>query len=138
MADVLSELVAFLAAEGLGTAGTDLFFGRMPDTPDACGCVYATGGLAPDQGFGSAAVRFESPGIQIVFRGAALDYDTPNANARTAWTSLAGVNPQTALTGTTYHWVHATQSQPFLLGEPDEKQRFRIVCNYIVEKEMTA
>jgi len=137
MAGVLEEIVAFLDTEGLGTAGTDLFTGRMPDTPDACGCVYETGGIAPDLGFGSSAVRFESPAIQVVFRGAALDYDTPRANAKTAFASLAGVEAPTTLTGTIYNWIHPLQS-PFLLDKADEKQRFTIACNYLVEKAVTA
>lgn len=136
MAGVAEEIVTFFASEGLGTAGTDLFFGRMPDKPDACICVYETGGIAPDPGFGSAVVRFESPGLQAVFRGAPLDYDTPRANAKTAAASLAGVEPQTALSGTVYHWIHRLQ-EPFLL-KTDEKNRHYIAFNCLSEKELTA
>ena len=137
MAGVLDEIVAFLDAEGLGTAWADLFMGSMPDDPDACGCVYETGGIPPDLGFGSSAVRFESPAIQVVFRGAPDDYATPRANAKTAFASLAGVEAPTTLTGTIYNWIHPLQS-PFKLGEPDKKQRILIACNYLVEKAITA
>ena len=136
MAGVLEEVITFLAAEGLGTDGTDLFRARMPDAPDACGVVYETGGIAPDLGFGASTVRFESPALQVVFRGAAQDYDGPRAKAKTAWASLASVEAQ-ALTGTTYNWIHPLQS-PFPLGEPDEKQRLSIAFNVLVEKEITA
>ena len=137
MAGVLEEVVAFLAAEGLGTAGTDLFTSRMPDTPDACGCVYAEGGVPPDPGFGSSALRFESPAIVVVFRGAALDYDTPMANSKTALASLTSVEAPTTLTGTIYNWIHALHS-PFPLDKPDEKQRPSVTCTYLTEKELTA
>lgn len=140
MAGVLEEIVAFLASEGLGTAGTDLFTSRMPDTPNACGCVYETGGLPPDPGFGAATLRFESPAVQIVFRGAALDYDTPRANAKTAMASMVSVEAPQTLTGTTYNTIRAQQSPFNMLGEgvTDENQRFYIACNYLIEKELTA
>jgi len=138
MAGVLEEIVAFLDSEGLGTAGTDLFTARMPTRPDACGVIYETGGIAPDHGFGGSAVRFESPAIQVVFRGAKEDYDGPRANAKTAWTSLAGVEAQ-ALSGTTYNWIHPLQS-PFVLEAPSEKNmgRWSIAFNALIEKEPTA
>ena len=136
MAGVLEEIVAFLDSEGLGTAGTDLFMSRMPDTPDACGCVYETGGITPDLGFGSSLVRFESPAIQVVFRGTKLDYDGPRAKAKTAWESLAGVEAPQSLSGTIYNWIHPLQS-PFLLEKPDEEERFSIAFNALIEKELT-
>ncbi len=139
MAGVMEEIVTFLASEGLGTAGTDLFFGKMPATPAACGVVYETGGIAPDLGFGSSVARSESPAIQVVFRGAKEDYDGPRAKAKTAWASLVSVEAPQTLTGTIYNWIHPLQS-PFVLEEPTEKNlnRWSIACNYLVEKELTA
>ena len=139
MAGVLEEIVAFLDSEGLGTAGTDLFTAKMPTAPPACGVIYETGGNSPDPGFGSSAARFESPAIQVVFRGAKEDYDGPRAQAKTAWNSLLSVSPVTALSGTIYHWIHPPHS-PFVLEEPTAKNlnRWSIACNYNVEKELTA
>jgi hypothetical protein len=138
MAGVLEEVLAYLDAQGLGTAGTDLFHARLPKDPDACGAVYETGGIAPDLGFGSTAARFENPAIQVVFRGAPQDHDGPRAQAKTAWEKLAAVEAPQALSGTIYNWIRPLQ-QPFPLKKPDDTDpRWIIACNFLVEKEPTA
>lgn len=139
MAGVLEEIVAFLDSEGLGTAGTDLFTGKMPAILTAVGVVYEAGGSPPDLGFGSSTARFESPAIQVVFRGAKDDYDGPRAKAKTAWASLLSVEAPQTLSGTIYNWIHPLQS-PFPLEEPSEKNlnRWSIACNFLVEKELTS
>ena len=46
------------------TFATDLFVSEMPDTPDECVCVYATGGFEPEANF-----VYERPTVQIRVRG---------------------------------------------------------------------
>jgi hypothetical protein len=44
---ILEAVGNYLVAQGQGTLGTDLFLSRMPETPDACVCIYeGEGGLA--------------------------------------------------------------------------------------------
>lgn len=129
----LDEVVAFLAAEGLGTVGTDLFKAKMPATPDACGCVYESGGFSPDMALGSLTPRSENPSIQVLFRGAPDDYTGPRVKAQTAFASLIGISVDQVLSGTMYWMVTALQ-QPFPLGQ-DDNDRWKIVCNYSVQKD---
>jgi len=131
---LLDEIVAFLAAEGLGTAHTDLFEAKMPATPNACGAVYESGGSPPDLGFGSSAVRFENPTVQIIFRGAPDDYTGPRAKAQSAFDAMVGISVNQVLSGTKYLLVQALQ-QPFPLGGQDKNKRWRIVCNFLIQKE---
>ncbi len=131
---LLPEVAAFLAAEGLGTVETDLFWAEMPATPDACGTVYESGGSGPEMGLGSSAVAFENPAVQIVFRGAPNDYSGPRAKAQAALVAMVGISVEQVLTGTKYLIVRALQ-QPFPMGGKDENKRWRIVCNYLIEKE---
>ena len=37
---LLAELTDYLSTNGVGTAGTDLFYGFMPDTPNAAVALY--------------------------------------------------------------------------------------------------
>lgn len=131
---LLDEIVAFLAAEGLGTVSTDIFPAMMPAGPDACCAVYETGGVSPDPGFGSSTLRFENPAIQVVFRGAANDYTGPRANMQTAFDSLVGISAGQVLSSTIYYLVTALQ-QPFPLGGQDENRRWKIACNFLIQKD---
>ena len=131
---LLDEIAAFLAAEGIGTVGTDLFWAEMPATPDACGCVYASGGSSPDKALGSSGVRFEHPTIQVVFRGAPHDYSGPLAKAQAALDALVAVDVEQLLSGTKYNMITSLQP-PFPMGGKDENKRWRIACNFMVEKE---
>lgn len=132
---VLNEIAAHLVAQGLGVLGTDLFIGKLPNDPDACGVVYETGGLAPEMGFGAAGVKHETPAIQVVFRGAPGDYAGPRAKAESAYRALAAVEAQ-ALSGTFFHFVHPQQS-PFLLNR-DQAERVLLAFNALCEKEPSA
>ena len=133
---VLNDVGAFLAAapQSLGTVGTDLFLGTMPSDPNACGAVYETGGLAPEGGFGVLGVQYETPGVQVVFRGDPHDYAGPRAKAETAYRSLAAVQPGTIVGGSAQYLTVHPQQSPFLMRR-DENQRVYIACNFLCQKE---
>lgn len=129
---VLEEVGQKLEDLGVGTLGADLFLGNLPEAPPACAAVYETGGLAPEMGFGAPGVKIQTPGLQLVFRGAAEDYATPRARAAAAYAGLAAVQAET-LSGTFFHWIHP-QQEPFLMDR-DESERPLIAFNVLVEKE---
>lgn len=133
---VLTELRTYLASELSLTYGTDLFTHRMPDTPDAVLVLYETGGSGAALGLGVDGVQFESPAVQVVCRGAALDFDTPRAQAESAFVALAKIQAE-SLSGTPYLLVRPLNSPNGALG-PDEKNRPRFSFNVLVEKELSA
>jgi len=132
----LKEIAAFLAAspQSLGVVGIDLIVGKLPNDPDACGAVYEYGGVPPDLGFGAPGIQFETPAVQIVFRGAPHDYAGPRAKAETAYRALAAVEVR-LLSGTFYRWIHPQQA-PFLLAR-DDAERVVIACNFLLEKNLS-
>ena len=136
---VLNEIAAKLQALSLGTIGTTIHIGTMPETPDACCAIYETGGLAPDYQFGTAGIGLETPAVQVVFRGVAYDYSTPRASAKTAYEGLAAVEAATVTsTGGTsafYHWIHPQQA-PFLM-QRDANNRVYIAFNCLAQKELS-
>ena len=128
------EIKAFLDA--LGTLGT-IVVGFAPASPDAVGIVREYGGGAPDGQFGVAGIKYEHPSIQVEFRGAPFDYAGPRAKAEIAWRALAAVQPGTfAPSASTYLRIRPVQS-PLPLAM-DDNQRHRIICNFWVEKELSA
>lgn len=132
---VLNEIAAHLATLGVGVVGTSLFIGTLPDSPVVCGAVYEYGGLASEMGFGAAGVKYETPAVQVVFRGDPEDYAGPRAKAETAYRGLAAVEAE-LLGATFYHWIHP-QQPPFLLKR-DENERVLIAFNVLCEKELSA
>jgi hypothetical protein len=138
---VLDEIAAKLAALGVGTVGTTIFTGYMPETPDECCCVYEYGGTGPEMGFGSPGIHYERPSVQVVFRGptpgpgVTTSYSGPRALAETAYRGLAEVEA-TTLSGTFYHTV-IPQQAPFLMKRDDAK-RVYIAFNAVATKELSA
>ena len=45
---MLTEIGAYLATQNIGTVGTDIFLGLMPDQPDNCIALFEYAGSPPD------------------------------------------------------------------------------------------
>ena len=133
---VLDEIGAYLAANGIGTVGTDLFLGFLPDTPDAAVAIYETGGMEPYRAMRSSAGQpvAERPSIQVVCRNVAYEYQTARTTADSAWKLLEGLG-DTTLAGVRYLWAAAVQS-PFLMGR-DDSGRVLIAFNVDLVKAMS-
>lgn len=48
MGILISDVADYLEINSLGTVGTDIFCGRLPDSPDDCISVHDDGGGPPD------------------------------------------------------------------------------------------
>lgn len=125
---LLDELKTHLVSEGITV---DIFTGRLPDHPHACVSLLETGGLAPEMGFGSPGIQYETPGVQVLCRGEEDSYETPRTTAEAVFDVLTQIQAQ-ELSGVFYHTVNPQQS-PALLGLDDQK-RPRIVFNVLCEK----
>lgn len=62
---LISEVATYLAAQGLGTVGTNIFYSHLPDNVDECLAVLDTGGVQPD-----IDIPTKSPTFQILIRAA--------------------------------------------------------------------
>jgi hypothetical protein len=131
----LDDVATFIASACSLTVGTDLFKGKLPDTPDECAAVFEYGGLAPDYTLGQTAASVEYPRIQFVFRGDPDDYSGPRATAETAYRACAAQRGST-LTSTKYQALLPLQP-PFLLNR-DPKGRVSIAFNVQAMKELSA
>jgi hypothetical protein len=131
---LLDELADYLSTNGLGTVGTNLFKGFLPDETNEAGAIYETGGFFPVRGFasGPGQAKAERPRVQVVFRS--TSYQSARTKADTAFKLLDGLGDVT-LSGTRYLWVGAVHS-PFLMAR-DQNQRVLIACNYDVVKSLS-
>jgi hypothetical protein len=131
----LDELGTYLAANISGatalTLGTNLFLGRLPETPDTCVAIYETGGTVPSHTMGGASAPVvERSRVQIVVRSG--NYSAGRTLAGDIWDTLEGIADE-ALTGVRYFRVTAVQS-PFPL-ERDTTDRIIFTQNFDVLKE---
>ena len=132
---VLTDIGTYLNDASISTQdltlGTNLFLGRLPETPDTCVGVIQTAGLAPTDTFGTSFPPLETQGLQTLVR--ATTYATAEALAVDVMKSLASVDNQT-LTSTLYLKIEAQQS-PFAL-ERDNQERLVMSCNFLVTKTL--
>lgn len=129
---LLDELAAYMQTNGIGTPGTDLFEGTLPDSPDAAVTLYEYGGLAPTHTIGGGAAKFERPRVQVLAR--ATTYSAARSKIEAVYKlldQLAGVT----LSSVRYLRVEAVSSPLFL--ERDANNRVKMVCNFQVHKELS-
>jgi hypothetical protein len=124
---MLPDIAAYLAGEGLGTLGTDLFMGSMPDPPNACVALYEYAGRPPGFVHDSPQPAIRYPRLQVLVRDD--DYAGAVSRARSVYTALCGLVNAT-LGATTYGRV-APLGEPFPLAR-DESERVVVACNYEV------
>lgn len=73
---VLPDLTTYLATQSIGTAAVDLFYGVMPEAPDAVVVLFEYFGHS-EPTLGGTTINIEWPLIQARSRGIANDYDGP-------------------------------------------------------------
>lgn len=132
---LLDDVGTFMAANVSDTTltlGTNLFLGRLPDTPDTCVAIYETTGTAPTDVFGAdSAPPIENAGVMCHTRAAA--YSDCQSLAVDIMKTLSKVINET-LTSTYYYKVEPEQS-PFGL-ERDEQERMVFSCNFTAVKAL--
>lgn len=129
---VLTELKTRF--DSLGSMGL-ITMGFMPASPDEVGTLYEYGGLLPERQFGLVGMAYETPTLQIMFRGNPYDYETPREHARLAWNSLCEIQPGELGDGITTEYLTATPMQsPFPLKPVDASNRHYIGFNVYITK----
>lgn len=130
-------MIDYLSSGGVGTAGTDLFAGLMPASPDNAVTVYETGGRATVHAMHGSAGQavVEQPRVQVVSRGATDSYEAARAVAQKAFLLLDGL-PSRTINGVSYFWGSAVQS-PFLMGR-DEQGRPLVAFNADIFKQLSS
>ena len=125
----LPELGTYLAANVTHTTltlGTNLFLGRMPETPDTCVAIIETSGQSPIEAMGGSTLpAYTRPRAQILVRAA--DYATASGLAEDIFKKLTLIDNE-SLSGVYYLRVEGLQS-PFYLDR-DGQERAVFSCNY--------
>ena len=122
---MLTEIGAYLATQNVGTVGTDIFLGLMPDQPDNCIALFEYAGSPPDLHWPG-----EYPGLQVRVRN--KSYAAARTKIGEAMTALHGLHEQT-LSGTRYLLIKARGSPEVL--KRDNNNRVEVFVNFEIIKE---
>jgi len=122
---VLKEIGTYLQSQEVGTLGTDLFLGLMPDQPDNCIALFQYAGSPPDLHWNG-----EYPGLQVRVRN--KSYAAARAKIVEVAKKLHGLHEQT-LSGTRYLLVKARGSPEVL--KRDANNRVELFVNFEIIKE---
>lgn len=138
MANTLDDLTTYLASQMSTSwvAGTNIFAGRIPNSPDTCiALIEILGFEPPAETFGaSGSFNIERPQIQVVSRAGQKDYQVARTNAETAYQSLRSkYGTLSTSSGVNYHLL-AIRSSPHYEGE-DENSRHIITFTVDVWKD---
>lgn len=129
---LLDELSAYLQAQGIGTAGTDLFSGILPDVPDACVSLHEYGGVGPVHTLGGGNAKYERPRVQVVVR--ATTYSAARTKIETIYKLLDKL-ANTTLSSVRYLSIDAVHSPAFM--ERDANNRVKMFVNFQIHKELS-
>ena len=122
---MLREIGAYLATKSIGTVGTDIFLGLMPDQPDNCIALFEYAGSPPDLHWNG-----EYPGLQVRVRN--KSYAAARTKIGEAMTALHGLHEQ-MLSGTRYLLIKARGSPEVL--KRDNNNRIELFVNFEIIKE---
>ena len=122
---MLTEISAYLKGQGIGTPGTDIFLGLMPDEPDNCIALFEYAGSPPDLHWAG-----EYPGLQVRVRN--TSYAAGREKIEEVVTELHGAHELT-LNGTRYLLIKARGSPEVL--KRDNNNRVELFVNFEIIKE---
>lgn len=127
-----NDIAEYLEDQGMGTVGTDIFIGRLHDTPDDCITVYAYAGEEPDRAWNG-----EYPRLQIIVRRKTLEAPAGGVDAYARAYQVFNLfrnKPNLTMNGTLYRWIHPLHS-PAQMGF-DANKRPLIVMNFRIIKSV--
>lgn len=130
---LIDELATYLQSKGLGTIGTDIFEGRLMDTPDAQIALIDYAGRPSELTHDIAGIAYERPRVQVLARSSPDDYAGARTKANGAYKVLEFANQ--TLSGVRYLQVTALHP-PFLLDR-DHQERCVFAFNIDVLKELS-
>jgi hypothetical protein len=121
---VETELGVFLQQHGLGTRGTDIFEGRMPDTPDRVIALTSYMGAPGVNVHNLPGTAIQKPHLQVAVRDAS--YAAAEALVQQVYAAVDAIRNQ-VLSGVS--WLAAMTLQPPFLMNRDANEKPVFVFN---------
>jgi hypothetical protein len=127
MASPAYDISTLLVAQGIGTAGTDIFVGKEPATDTLSILLLDAGGPAPNPAFARDFID-----LQIVVSGAVNSYSIAYDKAKEIKNYLLGLDSQTV--GTTIYFAFNMRSDITFVGyDSNDRPKFTLNFRLIVD-----
>ena len=126
---ILDVLGTQLQTAGIGTLGTNLMLGRLPDDPDVCVALFESAGMNPSHVMGSSIYGVDRPRLRVMCRAARLDYPAARTKAETVRASLGAIRDLT-VSGIKIMAVLSTSELYPVRFDPDDRPV--IGCDFTV------
>jgi len=124
------DIAAYLQTSSIGTVGTDIFVGHMPDAPANCMAVIQSGGESPEMA-GPISGQIERPRLIVRVRNASYASGASKANDVLKALHTAG---EVSLSGHRYLFIRAVGSVNQLGRDHENRSLFSL--DFVVTKEM--
>jgi|ERR1019366_5811804 hypothetical protein len=127
--DAVALYIDAESSQSLGIAGQTILVGNSISSPDVLTVIYEYAGAPPIETMTSGIGIVDLPGIQVVCRAGAEDYDVAR-NLAVAIREMLGSMPEGTYSGVKIMHIQAL-GQVFTLGA-DDNNRPLLACNYSV------
>lgn len=130
---MLEALAARLQSASVAVAGTDLFLGLMPNSPDECVALYEYAGAEPLEVLVDNTATLERPSVQVMTRAGRNDYPAARALMVAVRDALTDITNET-ISGETFLRVSQISSINALGVDENDRPRFTLSLQVVVER----
>lgn len=130
---MLEALAARLQSASVAVAGTDLFLGLMPNSPDECVALYEYAGAQPLEVLVDNSATLERPSVQVMTRAGRNDYPAARALMVAVRDALTDITNET-ISGETFLRVSQISSINALGVDENDRPRFTLSLQVVVER----
>lgn len=130
---MLEALADRLQSASVAVAGTNLFIGLLPNSPDVCVALYEYAGEQPLEVLRDDAATLERPSVQVVVRASRNDYPTARNLMVSVRDTLTGIVDET-ISGVRFLRVNQNSSINGVGTDDNDRPLFTLSLLTVVER----
>lgn len=130
---MLEALVSRLQSASVAIAGTNLFIGIMPETPDVCVALYEYAGSPPLEVFVDNDETLERPSIQVIVRASRNDYPTARTLIKDVRDTLTAITDET-ISGIRFLRVNQNSAINAVGTDDNQRPEFTLSLQAVLER----
>lgn len=130
---MLEALAARLQSASVAVAGTNLFIGILPESPDVCVGLYEYAGAPPLEVFRDMGETLERPSVQVIVRASRNDYPTARNLIKGVRDTLTNITDET-INGVRFLRVNQISAINAVGTDENDRPEFTLSLQAVVER----